>query len=70
MKGGENELLNLKIARIKKGLSQSELAELVNVQAFSISRYETGTQWPSIETLLRMSEVLEVSVDHLLGKEK
>jgi len=63
-------LLNLKIARIKAGLSQSELAKKVNVQSFSISRYETGTQYPSIETLLKMSEVLNVSVDHLLGKEE
>ena len=62
-------MLNLKIARIKNGLSQSQLAELVNVQSFSISRYETGTQWPSIETLIKMSEVLKVSVDYLLGKE-
>ena len=62
-------MLNLKIARIKNGLSQSQLAELVNVQSFSISRYETGTQRPSIETLIKMSEVLKVSVDYLLGKE-
>ncbi len=62
-------MINLKIARIKKGLSQSELAEKIGVQSFSISRYETGSQYPSIETLLKMSEVLNVSVDHLLGKE-
>ena len=37
-------MINLKISRIKKGLSQSELAELVGVQTYSISRYETGYQ--------------------------
>jgi len=62
-------MINLKISRIKKGLSQSDLAELVGVQTYSISRYETGYQYPSIETLLKLSEVLNVSVDHLLGKE-
>lgn len=60
---------NLKLARIRKDLSQSQLAEKVGVQPFSISRYETGVQYPSIETLLKLSEVLKVSVDHLLGKE-
>ena len=62
-------MLNLKLARIKAELSQSELAKKIGVQSFSISRYETGVQYPSIETLLKMSEVLKVSVDHLLGKD-
>lgn len=63
-------MLNLKIARLKKGWKQSQLAEKVGVQTYSISRYETGEQYPSIETLLRLSEVLGVSVDFLLGKEE
>jgi len=60
-------MMNLKLARIKNKLTQTELANEVNVKPFSISRYETGLQYPSIETLLKLSETLNVSVDYLLG---
>jgi len=60
-------MLNMKIARLKKGLNQSELAELVGVQSKIISRYETGVNYPTVDTLLKISEALNVSVDYLLG---
>ncbi len=63
-------MLNLKLARIKKKLSQSGLAELIGIKEYSISRYETGLQYPTIETLLKLSRTLDVSVDYLLGIEK
>ena len=59
-------MLNLKIERIKKGWTQSTLAEKVNVNTFTISRYETGESNPPIETLKKLSEVLGVSIDYLL----
>ena len=62
-------MLNLKLSRIKKGYSQAKLAEIVGVSGYSISRYETGVQSPSVETLLKLSDVLEVTTDYLLGKE-
>lgn len=61
-------MLNMKLARIAKGMSQSDLADKIGVKSYIISRYETGVNYPSVETLLRISEVLEVSVDYLLGR--
>jgi len=60
-------MLNMKLARIKSGLSQSELADLIGVKSNIISRYETGVNYPSVETLLKISEELNVSVGYLLG---
>lgn len=62
-------MLNLKLERIKQGFSQSELADKIEVKSHVISRWETGTNYPSIDNLLKLSELLNVSVDYLLGKE-
>jgi transcriptional regulator with XRE-family HTH domain len=59
---------NVRFFRIKKGLSQSQLAEKLNVTRPVISKLETGKQQPSLEQLIQISEVLEVSIDHLLGR--
>ena len=58
---------NLKAARIRKHLTQEQLGALVNVQKSAISKYERGAIQPSKEVLLKLSEVLDVSVDYLLG---
>lgn len=59
---------NLKNARKLKNLTQEQLGELVNVQKSAISKYERGAIQPSQDILIRISEVLCVSVDYLLGK--
>ena len=47
-------------------LSQAELAEKIAVDAGRVSRYEAGRITPSAEALVRLAEVLNVSIDHLL----
>ena len=51
----------IKLLRKSKGMSQAELAEASGVEINTISRYETGTNAPSIEQLLSIAEVLGVS---------
>jgi transcriptional regulator with XRE-family HTH domain len=46
--------------------SQAELAEKIGVDAGRVSRYEAGRITPSAEALVRLAEVLNVSIDHLL----
>ena len=46
--------------------SQAELAEKIGVDAGRVSRYEAGRIVPSAEALVRVAEVLNVSIDHLL----
>jgi len=68
----KNEILKtlsnrIKIARRKKGLTQPELAELINSTDRNISNYETGYSFPSISVLYGISNALSTSVDYLLG---
>lgn len=56
----------LKKYRLKKHLSQMELAEKIDLQTSSISHLENGTHSPSLETLLRLSLVLDVGIDEML----
>lgn len=63
-------MLNMKIARIKKGLSQIELGDKIGVSNRMISQYESGYSTPGVDTLVKIADVLEVTVDYLLGREK
>ncbi len=58
---------NFKLARKNKQLTQSQVANLLNVTSATISRYETGDMQPDNTTLKEMSKIYEVSVDFLLG---
>lgn len=57
----------LKKARLEKGLKQAELAKSLNLSNNSvISSFERGSSLPSIETLIKISEVLEVDLHWLI----
>jgi transcriptional regulator with XRE-family HTH domain len=58
----------LKEARKRKKLTQEELANLVNTKNKTISNYETGYSTPSNDMLDNLADVLDVSVDWLLGR--
>lgn len=62
--------LNLKIARIKKGLKQREVAEQIGVTRDYIASLESGRiKNPSIENMKKLSEVLDVPVTELFFDE-
>ena len=52
--------------RIKKGLSQSQLAEMLHVSASTIGMYEQGRRTPSIDMLVELSRAFDVSLDYLI----
>lgn len=60
---------NLKELRKKKGYSQQELAIRLNVVRQTISKWEKGLSVPDADTLIKMAEIFEVSVNELLGAE-
>lgn len=60
---------NLKELRKKKGYSQQELAIRLNVVRQTISKWEKGLSVPDADTLIKMVEIFEVSVNELLGAE-
>ena len=53
--------------RTRRGLSQEQLAERLYVTRQAVSRWETGETVPNTETLKRLSAVLDVSINTLLG---
>lgn len=59
----------LKELRLKKGLTQTELGEKVGVTKQTIINYEKGTTEPSFENLIKLADLLEVSLDWLFGRE-
>ena len=58
----------LKLARLNKGLTQLELAQKLGVVRETISLWESGTNRINSEMLVRISEVLECSIDFLCKK--
>lgn len=53
--------------RIDKDLSQKELAKLICVSKVSVNGYELGNRVPSLNKLIKISEVLETTPNFLLG---
>ena len=58
---------NLKTLRRQKGFSQEELAARLHVVRQTVSKWEKGQSVPDAGTLIRLAEVLEVSVSELLA---
>lgn len=58
----------LKFERKRQGWSQRYLAELTGIPSSNISRYENGERKPDIDTLIRLADFLNCSVDYLVGR--
>ena len=56
--------------RKNKGLTQEELAEVLYVSRTTISKWELGRGYPSIDSLKDISKFFSVSIDDLLSGEK
>ena len=56
--------------RMKRGLSQDELAEKLFVTRQAVSRWETGETIPNTETLKLLSKLFDVSINTLLGSRR
>lgn len=57
---------NIRTLRIRRGLTQDELAEALFVTRQTVSNYETGRSRPDVEMLLNIAQVLEADIHHLL----
>jgi transcriptional regulator with XRE-family HTH domain/archaellum biogenesis ATPase FlaH len=70
MSGGIDIGRRLRELRMKKGLSQTELAHLVGVTPSTISQIESNVIFPSLPGLLKTAEILSVEVSSFFqGKE-
>jgi len=59
---------NLLLLRKNKKLSQARLGKLIGTSGDVVGRYERGDITPSVEVVAKMADVLEVSIDYLIGK--
>lgn len=57
---------NIRAARIRKKMTQDELAEKLFVTRQTVSNYETGRSRPDVEYLMSISEILGVELNELL----
>ena len=60
----------LRRLRQREGWSQSELAKKLGVAKSTISMYEVGKRQPDFETLEAISDLFNVDMNFLLGKQK
>ena len=57
----------IKKLRKEKGMTQSQLAEKLNISFQSVSKWETGETLPDTNILLSLCDVLDTTVDILLN---
>lgn len=62
--------MNLKVARIRKNLTQEEIANMIGITRKTYREIEKGKQNPRFETMKKLSKVLEGSVDELFFSEE
>ncbi len=60
---------NLKMLRSAKGMSQCELAKVIHTTLKTISHWETGYSEPSIQQLIMLADIFDVTLDDLVGRE-
>ena len=61
----------LKKLRKEKGITQEQLAEILNVSGRTVSRWETGNNMPDISILVDIADYYDISIPEIIsGKEK
>ena len=58
----------LRELRKAKGLTQVQLAEVINVKERQYQNLEAGTSLPSFNTLIALADYFDVSLDYLVGR--
>ena len=58
----------IRLLRLEKNMTQRQLAAKIGVDRTSLSSYEHSKRTPDIFTLCRMADVIEVSLDDLVGR--
>lgn len=60
---------NLAELRINSNLTQKELAKILNVTDKAYWSYESGRTEPNIDTLIKIADYFDVSLDYLCGRQ-
>ncbi len=65
MKKFQERLLEL---RTLQKMTQCQVAQYLHITQPSYIRYENGSAEPSIDTLIRLADLFEVTIDYLVGR--
>ena len=60
----------IKEARNKKRMTQQDLADLLNISRSAISNWEVGRNYPDLDMIVQLSDILEISLNTLLREDK
>lgn len=59
---------NIRKLRVERGITQEQLASMLNVSRSTIGMYETGSREPDFETCEAIADIFNVDMDYLLGR--
>lgn len=65
---GSDKLNNLKKARLRRNMTQDELAHLLGVTVRTYQYIEHGQRKPSYDVILRLQELFDSDISYLLSK--
>ena len=60
----------LKLLRQARNMTQSRLSQLLTIDPRAYSRWERGDNIPHLETLIKIEDILRVTLDELVGRSK
>ncbi len=60
----------LREMRMKRGLTQQKVADSIDIALRSYQCYETGTRTPNYDLLVQLADILDVSLDYLMGRDE
>ncbi len=59
----------LRAMRMKHGLTQQKISELLGIALRTYQHYEEGNRSPSLDCLVKIADILNISTDYLLGRD-
>ncbi len=64
-------MFNTRLNQIRKskGITAQQMADLLYINIRSYRAYESANRMPNLEMLVRIADILDVSIDYLLGRD-
>lgn len=59
----------LRQLRMARHLTQQQMSDMINISLNGYQKYEQGERFPPEMTLIRIADVLDTSIDYLLGRD-
>lgn len=59
---------NIRFYRKSLNLTQEQLAQRLNGKKSLVSNYENGYSTPDIETLIKLADIFDITLDELVGR--